>query len=722
MVRLILFLLAIVALASGLAWLADRPGELVLNWEGYEVHTSVFRAVVILSVLMGLAVLALAILRQIWQSPANVGHFFNKRREKRGLDALSSGMIAIGAGDRSTATRYAIQARKALPNEPLTHLLRAQAAQLTGDKATARRIFEAMLGSPDTEQLGLRGLFLEAEREKETEAARQFAERAMMLNPKLSWPVDALFDLQCKVRDWDGALDTLAVAKRNNHVERGVADRRRAVLLTAQAQELEDSDPEKALNLAQEAAGLAHDLVPAAAIAGRLLASRGLTPKATKIIQRTWARAPHPDLATAYAFARLGDSPRDRLDRVQKLAAQTPNNIESPLAVAATAIEARDFAVARKALEPLAAEGRLTHRACLLMARVEGESGDRGRVREWLARAVNAGRDPAWTADGIVSDRWAPVSPVTGQLDAFQWRVPVESLDKSEDALLAAKLDELVALGAPDPTVERIIDVTAPAAGAVKGTAPAAGATKAPADASKAPARPPRGGASEVVDVETVEAATDTVPADRPAPMKAEVGKIEAGKTETGRATQAAAPGPALKQASVTVKTAAATTVAPATSAAAKPQTPAARGAALPPTPAPGSTGSAASVAATSDKPAPAAPAAPLARAAQGSIDAPVTVAVTPGASAAKPAASAPAKAASPTPAAVQATAGAGAKPPQAGAATTQRPITQHAGAAGRDGKDAKGAFVPPRVPDDPGLDDGDDLPRSPLRSLRAGH
>ena len=61
------------------------------------------------------------------------------------------------------------------------------------------------------------------------------------------------------------------------------------------------------------------------------------------------------------------------------------------------------------------------------MARIEGEQhGHTGRVREWLARAVNAPRDPAWTADGVVSDRWAPVSPVTGALDAFRWRVPVE--------------------------------------------------------------------------------------------------------------------------------------------------------------------------------------------------------------------------------------------------------------------------------------------------------
>ena len=40
------------------------------------------------------------------------------------------------------------------------------------------------------------------------------------------------------------------------------------------------------------------------------------------------------------------------------------------------------------------------------------------------ARA-HAPRDPAWTADGFVSERWLPVSPVTGRLDAFEWKVPL---------------------------------------------------------------------------------------------------------------------------------------------------------------------------------------------------------------------------------------------------------------------------------------------------------
>lgn len=455
MTRLILFLIAVIALATGLSWLADRPGTLLVTWQGYEVETSVFRAVVIFAAVIALAFAVWSILAQIWTSPATLSHFLTRRRQRRGLDALSSGMIAIGAGDRAMATRYALQARKSLPHEPLTLLLRAQAAQLSDDKATARRIFEAMLAAPDTEQLGLRGLFLEAGREGEHEVQRQFAERALKLNPKLSWPVEELFTLQCKDGDWSGALETLALAKRHGHVERPVSDRRRAVLLTAQAQALEEEQPERALTLALEAHGLAPSLIPAAAIAGRLLAARGNTARVAKIINKTWVKAPHPELATAYAYARVGDSPRDRLDRVKILFQLNPQSIESAIAVALAAIEAHEYDDARRILQPYTEKG-LTRRVAALLARIEAEeTGDRGRAREWLARAVSAPRDATWTADGVTSDRWQPVSPVTGELDAFQWRVPPGDAETSEERILGADLSEFIASNEPETVIAK---------------------------------------------------------------------------------------------------------------------------------------------------------------------------------------------------------------------------------------------------------------------------
>ena len=94
MIRIVLYLIVVLAIAAGLDWLADRPGTIVVDWQGYVAETSVFRAFILLLLLIGAALLAWSALRWLWSSPAAVGRILNRRREKRGLDALSSGIIA----------------------------------------------------------------------------------------------------------------------------------------------------------------------------------------------------------------------------------------------------------------------------------------------------------------------------------------------------------------------------------------------------------------------------------------------------------------------------------------------------------------------------------------------------------------------------------------------------------------------------------------------------
>ncbi len=474
--RLTLFVLVTGVAAVGLAWVADKPGALTVEWLGYQLETSVFAAGLALAVALLSVLLMWSLLRYVLSRPAALAELMKRKREKRGLDALSRGLIAVSAGDKDQARKFSSQAYKLLPREPLTGLLRSQSAQLHGNRAAAREIFQTMAEAPGTEMLGLRGLFLEAKRENETEAARQFAERAMARNPDLAWSVNALFELQCKAGDWAGALRTLDVARRQKQIDKPVAARRRAVLLTAQAMEAEDADMDRARELALEAHKLAPELVPAAAIAGRVMASQGDATRATRVLAKTWELNPHPDLALAYAHARLGEGPRERLKRVKHLAQWTPDHgkVEGAIAVAAAAIEARAWDEARTALEPYL-EDRPPARICTAMARIEGgETGDQGRVREWLARAVHAPRDPAWSADDYISSQWAPVSPITGRLDAFEWKAPVELLAAAREPLVVEAAGELADAGAVRQDMQSV-EVEAPEAGARDAVAQDAG-------------------------------------------------------------------------------------------------------------------------------------------------------------------------------------------------------------------------------------------------------
>ncbi len=444
MTRILAFTFCVVAAAVGLAWFADRPGSVTVDWLGYQIETSALVGALAIAAVVALLILLWAVLRYLFTRPAAIAAHSRERRRQQGYDALSRGLLAIGVGDRTLAQRYTGIASRNLPREPLTALLRAQTAQLRGDRDAARRAFESMLDRPETQLLGVRGLFLEATRRNDTDAARALAEQAVKRDPRLAWGVNALFDMQARAGDYEGALDTLAIARQNGHVDQSVSLRRRAVLLTAEARELEGSNPDKALTLASEALRLAPSLVPAAEIAGRILASKGESRQASRLVARTWKLSPHPDLALVYAFAKPGEPPRERVRRVKQLASLTPGDVEGQIAIASAAIEAHEWQDARAALAPYL-DDRPSARICMLMARLEsGELGDKGREREWLARTVRAPRDRAWIADGYISDRWLPISPVTGAVDAFEWKAPVDAIGRGDDTLIIEERPEPV--------------------------------------------------------------------------------------------------------------------------------------------------------------------------------------------------------------------------------------------------------------------------------------
>jgi HemY protein len=454
MVRLLLFLVLLALAAYGLAWLAENPGDVALTFHGVEYDVSLMVAI---AVVVGLAIaigLAWAIIRFVFRVPSLMSLAAKARRRERGYAALSGGMAAVGSGDARTATKLAAEARKHLGDAPLTKLLRAQAAQLSGDRAGAAAAFRDMLDHPQTHALGLRGLHIEARRAGDHLAALEYARRAHN-HAALPWAAQAVLDDRAEHGDWAGALAIVESNAAAKLIDKPTATRWRAALKTAMAEQAAERDPKSALALAQEALALAPGLVPAAALAGRLLAANGDLRRAGKTLEAAWRRMPHPDLAAVYLRLRRGDSAADRLARAKTLARTASEDPESRLTLGRAALEARDLAAARAAIGPLIAPdatSRPTARTCLLMADIETADGAEGAAREWLARAARAPRDKAWIAGGIISDRWAPASP-SGALDAFVWRAPEERLSAPPPASPPPPPPAPAPLAAPAPPV-----------------------------------------------------------------------------------------------------------------------------------------------------------------------------------------------------------------------------------------------------------------------------
>jgi HemY protein len=441
MIKTVLFIGAATVVVAVALWLAGSEGVVTLSAGDWQIGVPL--PVFLFAVLL-VAVLA-ALVYRFWRgmrrAPAATRAFFRRREKEKGYRALTQGMVAVAAGDANEAAKQAKRADALLAEPPLTMLLSAQAAQLNGDETAAKRYFTAMLDSEDTAFLGLRGLLMQAQRDGHDTEALELARRARALQPKTPWVLTTLFDLQVSEKQWREAIETVDQAAKQKAMEPDTARRVKATLMLACSQEAENAtNLDEAVSLARKAHSQMPEFLPASIQLATLLADQGKKRAAVKVIEESWAKTPHPALATLYERLESVSDPLKAVQRVEKLANTNRDHPDSHVALAEAMLKAKIWGAARSHLDSAGGD-EPSARVCRLMATLEeNEAGDMASARTWLLRATYADPDPAWIcADcGSAAAGWEPICPRCGALGTLDWKVPPRAsvLDGSDPSLL----------------------------------------------------------------------------------------------------------------------------------------------------------------------------------------------------------------------------------------------------------------------------------------------
>ncbi|HVW91693.1 MAG TPA: heme biosynthesis HemY N-terminal domain-containing protein [Devosia sp.] len=434
MIRLASWIVFSLIVTVFIAWIISLPGTMTIAVGGFVAQPRLGTAVLVVLALAALVILLWWLVSKIMSTPRFIARRGREKRKERGIAALSDAFIALHAGEPQQARDLAREARQHLPGNAAAQLLEARAHIALGDMTAAREHYRALIDNPSTALAALSGLHEQARAQGRHGAALTFARKATAIAPNAGWASSAVFDDLVKRGAWDEAITMTANAPAGSREQKAARRHRLAVLETALARSLEPTRPLDALDHALVALKTEPDFVPAALIAARIESNRGEGRRAMSLLRRVWRATRHPDIATLYANSQPGASAVERLKRVRDLIDVPPPDRASAVVLARAAIDAFDWVLARQALaDYVSAEP--TQNVAMLMAEIEeGQSGDQGKAREWLARAVRAPRDPTWTADGVTATEWEPTSPVTGRLDAFEWKVPVSAVATSRPA------------------------------------------------------------------------------------------------------------------------------------------------------------------------------------------------------------------------------------------------------------------------------------------------
>jgi HemY protein len=401
MIRAAIIVFLVAALATAMLAITGEPGHASVVWLGWRADMTAAAFVLITLFVALCAMMAWRVLLWAAEAPRRAERARAETRRRQANEVLTRGFVAAAAGDGLEARRLALKAADLAEEAPgLVRVLAAQAAEAAGDAAAAQAAYSAMLGLPDMRLAGHKGLMQLALSQGDRAAAAAHAEKAYAEPRTARWAWRAVLEARLDAGDWDGARDLTKGALDRKIISPLVAERARAALLAASAAQLEaDADPKRraqALDYAAEAAKLQPGFAPGVVMAARLLSLDGKPGRAAQVLENAWKAAPHPAHWLAYRDLKTDETPRQRGERLRRLASLNPAARESRILFVEQALVAGDAAGALDAAKALEAEP-VTARVAGLFARAAFAAGQPDEARVWMARGVAAQQEADWS-------------------------------------------------------------------------------------------------------------------------------------------------------------------------------------------------------------------------------------------------------------------------------------------------------------------------------------
>ncbi len=385
--RIVWYCLLLALVVIGSVWLADHPGDVSIRWLSWRFDTNVPQMLVLLLLVLFVLYVVGRFLRSILSIPRRWKEYRLRRRQLKGIRALTGSLTALAAQDEKKALSYARRTDNLLADQALSLLLTTQAAELTGDGDTVRKNYKEMLKQPETEFVALRGLLMQALKDQDDALALGYAERALSMNASAVWLLPILLDLYMRSRQWEQAMKILIRLGRFSLLAPQEISRKKAFVLNEQAALQEAESPGQALRLARQSYEADASFMPALVRMTRLSIALGKESKAASMLEEAWSRDPNAEIAHLYASLFEKKEALEQVPHAEKLVKMRPESPDGHALLGEISLRARLWGQARKHLL-LAYEAAPILRHCMLMVRLEDAEGNADGVRDWLDKAM----------------------------------------------------------------------------------------------------------------------------------------------------------------------------------------------------------------------------------------------------------------------------------------------------------------------------------------------
>ena len=410
---ILLFLLFTAIVVGGAWWLAGLAGQVSATLAGYTIEMATPLALLAVAILVIALALVLRLVFGLLHLPRRLAGWRARRRHAAGELASTRALVAIAAGHQAQARALTAKARRLLGDTAPTLLHAAEAARLAGLEDEAEALFRQLAEHEHAGFLGLRGLFRQAWQRQDWPEAARLARQAERVHPGTNWLRAERSEVAIRTGNWQQALALAAPG----------APTAAYAVAAVQA----ETDPGRALRLAKRAVKVSPDFIPAILAYATKLREAGKESRAQTVLRESWARHPHPDVASLALAPHT--APATKLSEAQALVRGNPQHPESLFLLANLSLQIgthESVADARRMAEAARGAGLNQQRIYRLLADIDAADltgTTLSRPRETLRQAMSAEPDPGWRCEacGTGHAQWLPVCPSCQSAGRIGW-------------------------------------------------------------------------------------------------------------------------------------------------------------------------------------------------------------------------------------------------------------------------------------------------------------
>ena len=435
MLQLIWFLLKIGLLVAGAIWLAQRPGQIDVQWQDYEITIHFGFFLLIFFVLLLLTIGMTRLSSFLIGLPGKRKLKKTIKNNEKGMEALTLSLSSAAAGDYGYAQYQAERALKLLPgSQPLPLLLQAGAQRKQGQYDKADETLKEMLSHPEGAVLAARALIGNAVEQNNIVNALSYARTAERdyKGKDNGWLLETLYELEAKASNWLVAEESLNKALKKKAVSKEKAAQDYVAIATARVRELIPNGDEKtAQKMLKSILKKDPAFEPAISLQFDIYLEQGKGRAATNLLKKAWKTDPQSRFVDMWIKAGLLFGKKDDdLEWLRKLTKQNPRHLESYIALAENNLRGArhdDVKINLDAALEIARQRRIFK---LLIELAEKTDSSEATIRHYIEEMADADADPTWVCKktGRTYERWAPVALPHGGFNTMIWKSPSEIL------------------------------------------------------------------------------------------------------------------------------------------------------------------------------------------------------------------------------------------------------------------------------------------------------